>query len=656
MKRQQRLIILSLFLIAFSAISGWAQSVSVRVAPKVAQGNRFQLTIIVKNGRANVTRETAPQLSGCTLINGPGLSTMSSTQIINGNVSSSTVYEYAFTYTADKQGHVNVPSIRLSVDGKTMSTAATSLTVTSPDQAGQINMNNQRNQAQTLEEELEDLMTGRTRPQQQQVPHTPQQIDESIYDTKQITNNNYESNDFLVRTILSKENVYEKEAVVATVKLYTKYSIIDFKELTKPQFEGFLSEQISMQNQQPVEETYNGERYLTFVLKKAVLYPQKPGKLTINSGTYDCTLEIVNYFQHGLRVSGVGKYQNIQTKSNSVTVNVKPLPTPIPPTFNGAVGNFSVSSKLVPEQLRTNEGAKYVLTIEGSGNIMHLAEPTVPLPATVEEYTPTNETDVAFSGTNMRGSFTATYSFVPLEVGELKIPEWDFTYFNPESGQYVTTKLPAYTRNVVKGSAPSGSARGKGGAIDTDRITDIRHIVKVNPNDLSKKPRAYFFTWGYWLLYIFIIILMVASAIYYRRYTISMADVEGRRLRKAHSIAAKRLRGAYQAMTQHKSEQFYAALASALCGFLGDKLKMPASALTRDNISETLTNAGASPEVVTSTIDVLDRCEMARFTPGSSDSKMSELYEKTSKLIDELNQLRPTAQKQQVNTVQSRYS
>lgn len=645
-----------ILLLTFSAISVFGATVDLRVAPSVAQGNRFRVTIVVKNGNANVSRDDAPQLPGCTLINGPGKSTMVSSTNINGQQSSSTIVEYTFTYVADKQGRVTVPPIRVSVDGKSMSTPSKSFNVTAPDQAGQIAMNNRGNQAKTIEEELEDLINGRTRPQPQQAPHQPQVVDESIFDSRQITDNKYENNDFMVRINLSKENVYEKEAVVATVKLYTKHGIVDFKELTKPQFDGFLSEQIDMSNQQPQIETLNGTQYNTFVLKKTILYPQKSGTLTINSGTYDVTLQIVNYVQHGYLATGYGTEKKIQTSSNSVSIHVKPLPTPIPPSFNGAVGHFTVSSKLVPDQLRTNEEARYVLTLEGTGNIMHLIEPTIPLPATVDEYQPTGKTDASFTGTNMQGSYTATYSFVPQQEGELTIPSWEFTYFNPESGQYVTTKLPSYTRKVAKGSATSGSLRGKSGAIDTDRITDIRHIMKVDENSLSRTPRPYFLRFGYWLAFIVIIVIFVAGSIAYRRYTNSLADVQGRRIRKARSVATKRLRNAREAMTQHKTEQFYANVVSALCGFLGDKLKMPASSLTRDNIADTLAQAGASDDVITETINLLDECEMARFTPMHSDNEMSVVYEKASVLIDKLNRLNPSSKKTDIRTIKSRYA
>ena len=123
--------------ICLAAFASSAQNVSIRVANQVIQGQRFTISISVTNGETNITRDIAPKLPGCTLIAGPGVSTMQSVQIVNGRQTSSVTREYTFTYTADKAGTVNIAPIKLKVDGKELSTQSKTLTILPPDQAPQ---------------------------------------------------------------------------------------------------------------------------------------------------------------------------------------------------------------------------------------------------------------------------------------------------------------------------------------------------------------------------------------------------------------------------------------------------------------------------------------------------------------------------------------
>lgn len=653
-KRALHILLLVLTATALFSLPADAQSVRLNVASRVIEGQRFVVSITVTNGEANITRSDAPQLAGCTFYAGPGVSTMYSQQIVNGRQSSSVSKEYSFTYIADKAGTVTVPPIKVVVDGKVMQTQSRSFTILPADRSQQQRGSGGMNRGfPSSIDEMEELMNELMN-QGQQSARRPQQQPQQ--QQQQLTNSKISPNDFIITVNLSKKDIYEKEAVIATIKLYTKHNVTKFQPVVMPQFEGFLSEEIDVTNQKPVLENFRGENYYTVVLKKCLLYPQKSGTLKINSGTYDVTLETVDYVTNGYYATPVPKQHNITTTSNSVSVSVKPLPTPAPPSFNGAVGNFEVSASIAPAQLRTNEAARYVLTVRGTGNLKHLAEPIIPLPATVEEYTPSGESDARFNGSNMQGSYTATYTFIPQVVGKLDIPAWDYTYFNPATGQYVTTRIQGFSREVVKGVASSSSSGGKD-AIDTEAIQDIRHIHKVNENDLRMRPRPIFDSAWYWLAYILCLGALLAAVVLYRRHLKSMADIQGRRIRRARSVASKRLAKASTAMKNNRTTEFYEALSAALWGFLSDKLKIAASALTRDNVAEKLIDAGATEETVNTTIRLLDDCEMARFTPHSSQSEMESLYREASEVIDSLNRLKPVAKvRQTYASTHTRYS
>lgn len=590
----KRFIIHTLLMITalMTTAGAYAQSVRAICEPYVIQGRKFSVTFRVTNVEGRLAN--SPELKNCRLIYGPAVSTMQSSQIIYGQMSSSFTIDYTYTYEALKAGRVTVPAVAVSDGSKTYRSKPVAFEVLPPDRSQQ----------------------------QQQSGGNRGTIQPSSNVQK------VRPNDLIVTTTLSKSNVYEQEAVIATIKVYTKLPITNFRATTLPVFEGFLSEELTV-NDEPRIEHFRGENYYSAVLKRCLLYPKKSGTLKINSGRYDVTVITYEEITQGYFVTQREVPHNITTTSNETSVNVLPLPSPRPEGFNGAVGVYKITTGLEPQQLRTNEPAQYTFRITGTGNLKNLSAPEFAMPAGVDTFNPESSADAKFNGSdNMTGSFTATYNFIPKNVGELTIPAWKFVYFDPVTRKYVTVELPEYKRTVMRGSA----AQGTSPQADIAKMTDIEHITPVSTSDLIHNPQSVFGTPLYILVYIIVIVALIGAAIIYRRHINFRADVEGRRTARASRVAVKRLRLARQAMDAHRNDEFYTLLAKALWGYISDKLRIPASALTRDNIAEKLGAYGADPALTDKTISILDDCEMARFTPHT-DKEVSALYQTASDVI-----------------------
>lgn len=597
--------IVALIFMLLAAVSTWCQDVSFSVqAPAQAiQGQRFTVTYRLVN--ADVQVHTGPQLKGCKLLYGPGVSTMVSSTFNGRQQTQRVVQEYTFTYLAESAGTVTVPAMSLNISGTTYKSKPCNITIlpSNSPQRGQGN-------------------AGAAAPQQQS--GTVAKIQPS---------------DLIVTVTMSKDKVYVQEAVIATIKVYTKYNILSFRATTLPTFDGFLSEELPV-NEQPKLEHFRGSNYYSAVLKRCLLFPQKEGKLTINSGSYDVTLETYEEISNGYFITRRPIEKNITTKSNSLSVNVTPLPQPAPVGFNGAVGtNFSVSTSLEPSVLHTNEAATYKFQVKGTGNIKYLTAPDIDFGSGVDEFEPETESDASFNGTTNTGTYTISYTIEPQQVGTLEIAQRNFVYFNPLTGKYITVEVPGISRKVARGlSAPASS----GNTSVIKGPEDILHIKTIHLSDLEKEPQRTFYTVIYILCYIVAAFLLVMAALIYRRSIKLNADVAGRRTAKASKLAHKRLRNARIQMDRHNNEEFYSVLAAAMWGYLGDKLHIASSALTRENISEKLTRYGASPELVSKTIQVLDDCEMARFTPNHSDTEVSQLYNSAVEVINSLESTKGT--------------
>lgn len=590
--------ILSILLIALTAAVSLHAQVSFTVKPpsRVYEGQRFPVTFRLTNSEGSDLKVS--QINGCTLLYGPSVSTSQSYQVVNGRASSTSATEYTYYYKADKAGSFTIPAASVLADGKRYTTKAVSFTI-------------------------HDIADANT-------PASQRPVDVDDVDT-QAAGRRVNSDDVFVRIILSKSSAYEQEAIGCTIKLYTKYSISSFMPTKQPSFDGFLIQEVDLQPALNQTETYNGQNYMTAVLKKCIIFPQKSGKLTINSGNYDISVVQYENVNVGMFQVRQPREAKIKVNSNSASIDITPLPQPQPEGFTGAVGKFEIDSRLVGNSFRTNDPATLIYTISGTGNIKYVKEPVIDFPTEFEQYTPKSDIQASVQGNDVTGSMTVEYTFVPQSVGDFTIGSDKFVYFNPQTRQYVTLTTPSYPVKVAKGvSAPVTTDQKE----VENKNSDIRHIYLGEKNPVKEHRMVVLQSW-YWVLYLLLIAVTIILIFANRRKARLNADVLGQKTAKASKVARRRLKSAEGFMKSGDSEKFYEEMLRALWGYLSDKLAMPVSQLSRDNISATLASKGYSEESAGAIVSVLDDCEMARYTPDSS-SRMDEVFERGVNAINQI--------------------
>lgn len=593
----KRIISVIVLFIVIASVAFAEVSFSVHPPRQVIAGNKFSVTYRVANGDG--TNLKVPQIKGCTFIFGPSTSTMQSYQIINGQTTSSRTIDYTYTYRADSPGKLTIEEASITIDGKQYTTNAVTINVLPADQTTQNGNSGVR---------VDDYST--------------QSADKDISTT-----------DVFVRIILDRSNVYEQEAIGCTIKLYTKYQISSFMATTQPSFDGCLIQEVDLQPSLNDIEHYNGQNYMTAILKKCIIFPQKSGKITINSGKYD--ISVVQHERFGGFFGGSRPVERkIKVSSNSATINVTPLPSPQPEGFNGAVGQFTIDSKLIGDSFRTNEAASLIYTIKGTGNIKYIKEPVIDFPSEFEQYTPKSEIKTTVSGNNVSGSVSIEYIFVPQNVGEFTIGADKFVYFNPSTKRYETFTTPTYTLNVAKGVGTTNATITNQQDITT-KNNDILHI-KLGDKNISKDHILIIRTSWYWSCYIILVIVLSLSIYLYGKHIKANADIKGMRLAKANKIARMRLKTAKMMMESHQNDKFNEEILRATWGYLSDKLAIPASQLSRNNISLELSRYGVPDDLIQKFIYVLDEAEMARYSPTANDENMNNIYINASEAMSSM--------------------
>lgn len=593
-----------------TVLSGMAQtSFRVQAPDRVVQGQKFAVTYRFSNG-SDPADLRVPAIGGCRVLYGPSEATRQSYQIINGVSSSSRSVDYTYYYLAETPGQYTVGEATIKDGSKRYSTRPFKLTIVAgqPDNAQQGGAGGGRPDVN-----IDDIST--------------QSSDRTV-----------KSNDVIVRIILSRSKVYEQEAIDCTIKLYTKYNISSFRPTLQPSFDGFLIEDLDVTPSLNEVETLNGQSYRTAVLKHCIIFPQKSGKLTINSGNYDISVVQFEQIDMGLFSMRNPTERQIQVTSNTATVDVMALPQPQPADFSGAVGQFTIDSRLVGNTFRTNDPATLITTISGTGNIKYMKEPAIDFPSEFEQYTPKSETETQARGSNVSGTMTVEYTFVPTTVGNFKIGADKFVYFDPSTARYVTLDVPGYDIHVAQGlSAPSQSERKDIEA----KNTDILHIHQGDKH-LARTHEPIADTLWYWMLYVGALLLLVVAITLYGKHARAMADISGRKMARANKMARQRLRMARKMLDQKQTDKFHDELLKALWGYMGDKLLMPASQLTRDNVATALTDryGEAGQTAADHLIEVIDQCEMARYAPAAAEEP-EQLYTHAADTIDEIEKLKP---------------
>ncbi len=562
-------------------------SFTVKTPGRVFEGDKFPVTFRLTNADGSDLKVS--QINGCTLLFGPSTSQSQSYQVVNGKASSSSATEYTYYYRADKAGNFTIPAASILADGKRLSTKAVNFTI----------------------HERAD----------RDKPASQRPVDVDDVDT-QAAGRKVNADDVFVRIILSKSSAYEQEAIGCTIKLYTKYSISSFMPTKQPAFDGFLIQEVDVQPSLNEVETYNGQNYMTAVLKRCIIFPQKSGKLTINSGNYDISVIQYDNVNMGMFQVRQPKEAKIKVSSNTGSIDIKPLPQPQPEGFNGAVGDFKIDSRIVGNSFRTNDPATLIYNISGTGNIKYVKEPVIDFPTEFEQYTPKSDIQASVRGNDVTGTMTVEYTFVPQSVGDFTIGSNKFVYFNPQTRNYVTLTTPSYPIKVAKGVSSPVTTEQKDVA---NKNSDIRHIYLGDKNP-QKEHSLVILASYYWLLYAALLAITILIIMLNRRHARVSADIAGQKLAKASKVARKRLKTANEFMKSGDSDRFYEEMLKALWGYLSDKLSIPVSQLSRQNIVTTLADKGYPESITGELVSVLDECEMARYTPDSS-SQVDRVYQ-----------------------------
>ena len=603
-------LLLPVMLLLLTAVPAIAEDVSFTAqAPQaVVKGDQFRISFKVNAGGGKEFR--APDMKSLSVLSGPSLSTFSSAQTINGKMTSSTTVTYTYVVIAEEEGDIKLDGATIKVDGKQYTSNSLTIKVLPPDQ-------NQAGQGQ-----------GSSRSTQQQ-------------SSGQGTASAGADDLFMLATV-DKTTAYEQEAILLTFKIYAAPSVnLTSMSNKMPDLKNFHVQEVELPTQKEFQlEHYNGRNYQTMVWMQYLLFPQHSGELEIPATPFEGVVaQRVARSSNDVFDMFFNSDRYVETKRDLTTrpikINVKTLPQGKTKSFYGGVGDFSVSSTISSTDVTANDAVTLRVILSGTGNLKLVKTPEISFPQDFDIYDPKVENKYTIKGGRQTGNKVYEYLVIPRHSGQYTIPAVEFQFFDPKSGSYKTVKTDEYTLNVAKGQGESQTSVSYVNKEDLKFVgQDVR--FHATPTALKSDSSQFFGSLVFWLLMVLpLIILLVVLAVSRKRIA-DNANTAKVRVKKASSVATKRLKVARKLLMDNRKNEFYEEMMRALYGYFGDKLSIPVANLSKDNIEDELKRRNVTAEHITQVIELLDDCEFARYAPGDDEGRMDRLYEKAVSVIGQV--------------------
>ncbi|MDE3066943.1 MAG: protein BatD [Verrucomicrobiota bacterium] len=511
---------------------------------------------------------------------------------INGQVSSAVTHH--FTITPQRAGHFVIPSLEAVVGGQVLRSDPVELTVLQP---------NQPTAAQITSGSQVAFMT----------------------------------------LALPERTVYPGEAVVAELKVYLRDDVQNFGnfQFTSRPADGFA---IGKMAQGGTERAQIGRRVYSIIPISLELTAVKTGSLSVGPFTAEATILLPSPNQGGdpffAQFFNTGEQKQISLITERLEVRSLPLPTnDVPADFNGAIGQYTLSVSAGPTNVAVGDPITVRVQISGRGALDALVLPDQPAWRDFKVYPPTSklETDDRL-GIEGKKTFEEIVSPENTDVHEL--PEFSFSFFDPDTGGYRSLRQPPVPLTVRPGGAVAAptlaSARPANAQPPAPGIVPIKDrlgaLAQLTP-PLVARP-------GF-LAVQSLPLLAWLAALVWRKRTDSLANNPRlRRQRRVAQLVQDGLSELRRLAGENNSEEFFATLHHLLQEQLGERLDCPALSITDAAVEEKLRPRGASEATVAALRELFQICNQARYAPIKGSQELAAVAARFERVVTELQSLK----------------
>lgn len=467
-----------LSLLLFTIVSfAYSQNIQISLGPdEIGENQAWAITVTVQNDQLR-NFDNFPDIEG---FRKRGTSTQSTTNIINGQISSS--QSVTMTYSPTKKGVFTVQAFKMKINDKVISSAGKKITVSAPVQVQQRDpFSNFFDRSGT------DDFFGRG--------------ETEFRDVK---------DDAFLALTTSKDEVYVGEGFNASLSLFVAESNeapLQFYDLEKQVPEilkkikpaNCWEENFKIENIEGMPITVAGKNYIQYKIYQAAFYPLNTEPVVFPS----IGLQMIKY-KVAKNPSFFGQnrkedYKTFYTKAK--TIRVKDLP-PHPLKDVVAVGDYHLDEHMRSTDLETGQSAAYEFNVYGEGNISSVEKPIVSNNGEFEFYEPNVRQDINRQNNRVTGTKSFNYFMIPKEPGKYNLKDYiRWVFFNTTTRKYDTLK----SQLVV---TVAGESK-KNETIQSNDLGTFYDKMETTDNTLQAISGK---GWQKWTFNIFILLMLATSA------------------------------------------------------------------------------------------------------------------------------------------------
>ncbi|MDX2110328.1 MAG: BatD family protein [Verrucomicrobiota bacterium] len=589
---------------------GWAAELKVtaQFSPPVTNLGQRSNYVVVLEGSVSGNVQIAgkiPAVEGLVIGSTPQRSQSSQMQIINGRMTSSVTVSFNFSTQVTREGTYTVPAWVVEVEGTKYTIPAATLQVVPP--------------GETLRGAI------------------------------------------VLEIVPKVETLYVGQSLPVKVQLRIRDDI-QYQLATFPQMTGdaFTTAQFTQDNGERNRQIIKGVAYDTFTWP-LLLTPLKVGKEMLNLQE-DLILSLPDQQQRSGQMSndpffnrffndpmGFGRQERRTIYSGDINIEVKELPTEgKPASFSGAIGMFSLQSKLSGKETTVGEPIILTVTLTGEGNFERIAAPILSEDPNWRIYPPKSDfkpTDtLGFTGTK-----TFEYILRPESEAAKTIPTLAFSFFEPKDGTYVdlTTKpeavvvKPGLNVPEISPSMASPSAKHPDGKPALQQTPNLLNISLL-ADDFGTGLVPFYEQRVFWLAQGTPLLLLGGLIFWNIRRQRLLKDPNLMRFSQARTRAEAAIGQARRSAIAGDAEAFYTgcrqALLSAACKHFPKA--MGEETLTWSEIEPVLTKRCADPECLSTAQHVFNAYEARQFAgrpsalPSEPETFLKSITTATKKLLE----------------------
>jgi len=504
-----------------------------------------------------------------------GVGTSSEVVLLNGQMSSKLSYNYALTPT--QPGEITIPAMRVRVDGQDLTTAPLKLKV---------------------------LNSGTT---------PAEAVNKSAF----------------LKLVIAKKEIFVGEPLIVDMNLY----VAEGREAHVPQLAsaGFTVGPVQQQGQ---TRTRIGNQVFNVVPFRTYVSAVRSGPLSVGPATMQLSIPKSN--ARRTIFGDIVDWQPITLSTEAQAITVLPLPrTNVPPTFNGAVGSFSMNVTVGPTNVAVGDPITLKAAIAGQGILDSLTLPPQPSWTDFNVYPPNSKVEGA-DAFGLSGTKRFEQVVIPLKREITALPPFQFSYFDPNMRTYKTLSGPAVPLIVrptaALGSLPAVNPAGQQAITNNDEIVHIKPYLALSPvagAPLVQRP---------WFVAAQVLpVLTWVSLLVMRRRNEALA--RNPRLRRQREVSRKVTEGLAELRNQaaaRESDAFFATVFRLLQERLGERLDLPASAITEAVIDEHLRSRNVPDQTLTALHELFQVCNLARYAPQRSSHELASFIPKVEATLNGL--------------------